>query len=171
MARTLKVEEDGVTHINIFTRGATELGRLLTNPAYSPFTHPTYGDFDSVEGLWYWLKSGRCHDFLRTSSGISAKLAGRHLPEVFCQSFKEDVSIGIRQKIGQNPRIIELLAESTLPFEHYYWFGGLGDAKVIRLPNAANEWVVELIEKIRSELKRADHVAIPLVHIGQPRQS
>jgi hypothetical protein len=47
-------EEDGVTHINIYSKGKTELGRWLTNFSYSPFNHPEYGKFLSMEGFWYW---------------------------------------------------------------------------------------------------------------------
>lgn len=28
--------EDGITHINVYSKGATELGRLLTNFAHTP---------------------------------------------------------------------------------------------------------------------------------------
>ena len=39
---------DGIEHINIYSKGKTELGRLLTNFAQTPFIHPEYGRFESV---------------------------------------------------------------------------------------------------------------------------
>jgi hypothetical protein len=51
----IKPSEDGVTHINVYSRGNTELGRLLSNFAHTPFSHPEFGEFASVEGFWYWL--------------------------------------------------------------------------------------------------------------------
>lgn len=166
MSIELRVQDDGVTHINVFTRGATELGRLLTNPAYSPFRHPLYGEFDSVEGLWFWLKTGRCNDFLRTLSGVQARTVGKGLQEVFCKSFKEDVTLGIKQKIAQNTRIIDLITKSDLPFTHYYWFGDKNNP-VIRMPKPGNEWVIDVIEEVRTQLKEVIYVPLPLVHIGQ----
>lgn len=51
-------DEDGVTHINIYSKGKTELGRWLTNFSYSPFNHPEYGKFLSMEGFWCWVSTG-----------------------------------------------------------------------------------------------------------------
>jgi hypothetical protein len=45
----IKPSEDGVTHINVYSRGNTELGRLLSNFAHTPFSHPEFGEFASVE--------------------------------------------------------------------------------------------------------------------------
>lgn len=45
-------KNDGIDHINVYSGGATELGRLLTNFAHTPFENE-YGKFESVEGFWY----------------------------------------------------------------------------------------------------------------------
>ena len=47
---------DGIDHINIYSKGYTKLGRLLSNFTKSEFTHPIYGHFMSVEGFWYYIK-------------------------------------------------------------------------------------------------------------------
>ena len=47
--------EDGITHINICSKGKTELGRLLSNFAHTPFWLQGAGRFESVEGYWFWL--------------------------------------------------------------------------------------------------------------------
>lgn len=50
-----KPEEDGIDHINIYSRGKTELGRELS--AFSECAiHKEYGQFNSIEGLYHYLK-------------------------------------------------------------------------------------------------------------------
>jgi hypothetical protein len=56
--------KDGIDHINIYSRGKTEVGRQLSNFAHTPFTHKDYGYFNSVEGLWYYLITGCKHENL-----------------------------------------------------------------------------------------------------------
>lgn len=50
-----KPEEDGIDHINIYSRGKTELGRVLS--AFSECDiSKSYGEFKSIEGLYHYLK-------------------------------------------------------------------------------------------------------------------
>src|SRR5574342_342059 len=67
-------ETDGVTHINIYSKGKTELGRWLSN-----FTEASIetedGHFASIEGYWYWLSTK--DDALREMVGNAAKKYGR----------------------------------------------------------------------------------------------
>jgi hypothetical protein len=46
-----KSKDDGITHINIYSKGKTELGRWLSNFTYHPIETED-GKFDSVEGYW-----------------------------------------------------------------------------------------------------------------------
>ena len=46
--------EDGITHINIYSKGQTELGKMLSNFAKFPI-QTVDGNFMSVEGYWYFL--------------------------------------------------------------------------------------------------------------------
>lgn len=66
--------EDGVTHINIYSQGKTELGRMLSN-FYKCRIDTKDGVFNSVEGYWYWLGIEDCKekDALKTLSGYQAK--------------------------------------------------------------------------------------------------
>lgn len=144
--------EDGVTHINIYSKGATELGRVLSNFAYTPFQHPVFGEFDSIEGFWYWLKTGQCHDQLRKLSGFLAKREGKKLPVVQIPHFNEHVKEAIRCKLRQNQDIRIELAESALPFEHYCYFGDANNnPKVVELPQ--HQWAVDEITLIRTLCK------------------
>lgn len=146
---------DGRSHINIYSKGRTELGRLLTNFAESPFFHPEYGRFKSVEGLWYWAMSGHNYQELRELSGFPAKRRGM---EILRQQerhyshenpiFRKIITDGIRAKLRDNHNILEKLIESTLPFEHYYWHGDLNDPKIKYLPQ--HDWMVDEITELRS---------------------
>jgi hypothetical protein len=117
-------EEDGITHINIYSNGKTLLGRLLSNFAKLPFKHP-YGDFTSIEGFWYWLSvdpENPRREELRKLWGWEAKKLGRELRgkdwvEDFW--FKKHILFALQIK-SENPLITKLLSENLLPFEHYY---------------------------------------------------
>lgn len=37
-------DNDGITHINLYSKSRTVLGRQLSNFAHSPFKHPKYGE-------------------------------------------------------------------------------------------------------------------------------
>lgn len=142
---------DGVDHINVYSKGRTALGRLLTNFAYSPFVHPEDGKFTSVEGYWYWLSTK--DDALRGLHGFHAKKRGREIggkdwleDDVFKTKIKE----AIKCKLDQNPKIKALLLASSLPLTHYYVFGNLDKPKVVNVPEG--QWILDCIEQYRGSV-------------------
>jgi hypothetical protein len=72
---SLVPSEDGIGHINVYSKAKTKLGRELSNFSFSPFTHPEDGKFNSIEGYWYWL--GCKQEKLRKVWGYAAKRLGR----------------------------------------------------------------------------------------------
>lgn len=145
--------EDGVTHINIYSKGETLLGQMLSNFYYSPFLHPVYGAFASVEGFWYWLKTGKLHDDLRQLYGHQAKKVGKTYDVVGVVGFDNHIRMAIACKLLHNRDILEELIESDLPFKHYYYYGEKDNAKVIELPEY--EWMCEFYEEQRAYVKGA----------------
>lgn len=142
--------EDGVSHINIYSRGQTELGRMLSHFYRSPFKHPFYGKFNSMEGFWYYVKAAKPDDQLRRLVGFEAKLYGKELPTgPLYDSFYDVIVEANFHKIVQNPRIAQLMVDSTLPFDHYYLF----PPGPIFVRQAGFEWLVKGFEDIRAELK------------------
>ena len=143
-------ELDGIDHINVYSKGRIELGRLLTNFSDVSFIHPQFGQFRSVEGFWYWL--GSRNDALRTLHGWEAKKVGKesgahdyiYLPE---EEFKYQIKLAISLKLEQNPTLKQMLKESNLPLTHYYVYQN----KIVQ-PKEFN-WIHEFIEEIRSALK------------------
>lgn len=147
----LSENDDGITHINIYSRGQTELGRMLSN--FYKFPIKTLdGDFMSVEGYWYWLSIEDCKEkeLLRELYGFTAKKKGREILEYrksrFDDNFEKKIRYAIWYKFRRNSHLITKEFE-TLPFEHYYCFGGkIMDVKKTYL------WMVECIEKMRKYL-------------------
>lgn len=121
---TINPENDGVTHINIYSKGKTELGRWLSNFTYAPIETED-GPFNSIEGYWYWLS---CHnDILRTLSGFSAKQTGRRLGGkdwVHTDAFRTKIKRAISIKIKSYPEKLVALKQTSLPLTHYYVFNG-----------------------------------------------
>ncbi|QOI72367.1 hypothetical protein pEaSNUABM50_00343 [Erwinia phage pEa_SNUABM_50] len=123
-------DEDGITHINIYSQAKTELGRLLSNFAHSPFVYEPYGKFESGEGFWYWYLTGQQHDSLRYLSGFEAKKEGKKYRNDRLDVLgltDEDLEVMMQMlvlKVAYNPHIASLLKESTLPFCHYYNYSG-----------------------------------------------
>lgn len=142
---------DGITHINVYSKASTELGRLLSNFAYTPFVHPIFGKFDSVEGFWYWLGTGCIHDKLRSLHGYSAKQYGKTLEIIHRDDFEDNVKLAILTKIESSEKLSNMLVKSKLPLVHYYYFGEKDNAKIVE--PTSHRWIIDFITDVRTELK------------------
>lgn len=157
------VEEDGITHINIYSKGKTELGRLLSNFAHTPFKHPKYGHFSSVEGFWYWISTGKVNDTLRSIYGYQAKKAGLAVREtnakngiqVEVENFQGEIKKAILCKIEQNDRLKNMLKNCDLPLTHYYVWGEAGNQRVTY--PFKYSWIHEYINDVRDYLNNKAH--------------
>lgn len=146
-------ENDGIDHINAYSKGKTELGRLLSNFANTPFVLPEDGRFESIEGYWYWLLSNSPdREELRSLYGFEAKKRGQELINpIFIEKdddFKEKINKALIAKIDQNEDIKNALIDSELPFDHYYVYSD----KMVR---TKYDWIIKSLEKIRLGLKYA----------------
>lgn len=146
MPDTISPEEDGVTHVNIYSKSRTRLGRLLSNLAYAPFYHPKQGRFSSMEAYFYWLSTGMQHDYLKDLYGYKAKQEGKKHAVVKHPKFQENLRVAVKLKLIQNKEIIELLSENTLPFKHYYVYG---DTHVVDRTESI-QWMIEAIKETLS---------------------
>lgn len=162
---------DGISHINIYSKGNTEIGRLLTNMAFVKVKIPEVGQFECLEGYWYWLKVQHFYKIknktkeefenvakdLFSMNGFKAKKYGRGLikeleltdddTKIIPDDFKEKIKLAIQYKIKQNKVLLNLLANSVLPFHHYYYYGKKENPTVILLPEY--DWMLEEIERLR----------------------
>lgn len=140
--------KDGIDHINIYSKGKTLLGRMMSNFFhYRIKIDGMY--FASIESYWYWLSTGKQYDHLKNLSGFAAKQEGKKYPVVHVDNFESYIMRALRLKVGSLPKLEEELINSSLPFAHYYTFGD--NPPVVR--DAGFKWIVEEWEKIRKELK------------------
>lgn len=149
-------EEDGITHINIYSKGKTSLGRKLSNwyPGTYKYLKISLGNFHTIEGLIFFL--GCFDNRLRETTGYESKKLGEELdrkirlPE---EIFKNYIIEAMKEKINQSEKtfgeLYENLKYSELPLVHYYNYGG----KVIISDKW--QWQIEEWEKIRKEIKNA----------------
>ncbi len=147
--------KDGIDHINIYSKGRTELGILLSNFAHTP-VNLYEGDFESLEGYWYYLLTSEItpkRDILRNLHGFPAKKFGRELTKNedwpseheqtrFQNCFKE----AMHQKLVQHRNIYKLLKKSTLPLKHYYVYKN----KIIEPENCG--WILDFWEEYRNNI-------------------
>ena len=140
--------DDGVTHINIYSKGRTELGKALSNFAPIGIKHPAFGNFDCLEGFWYWLSTGKQHDALRTVNGYDAKKLGKTLPRVIYPNFQVEFELGLFLKLRQHPELEIAVNQTTIPFVHYYYFGSIDNAKIVE--PIEFKWIPDWFERWRT---------------------
>ena len=147
-------ETEGIDHINSYSKSKTQLGKLLSNFTYSPINLKNDGQFNSIEGYWYWLL---CvghpeRDRLRSLSGFKAKQEGRKLSQGDWrddEEFKQKIKKALWCKLRFNRGLKNLLRESTLPIVHYYAYGN--PPRVTTPSNG--KWLWEWYEEARKYLK------------------
>jgi hypothetical protein len=151
----MEFKEDGVDHINVYSKGKTELGVLLSNFAHTSFTYEGYGKFASVEAFWYYYLTGCKHEHLKNLHGWKAKQEGRKCSQDridkcgLTEEHREVIKEAIRCKLRQNRRIVRMMKESSLPFTHYYEYGGK------RVCPTEYDWIIDEISRLRQLIKRS----------------
>lgn len=146
-------QEDGITHINVYSKGRTALGLFLSNFAEFVIDTGEDGIFNSVEGYWYWLsvdpKLGDKRERLRKVYGWEAKKLGRELhgedPDDWDTEFQNKIKKAIKYKI-LNSSFVEQFKKSDLPFVHYYVFGN-------KIHLGSGEWIMGYLGQLRTELQ------------------
>lgn len=148
-------DDDGKTFINVYSKGQTHLGRALSNFSPTPFKHPIYGHFASMEGYWYWIKTGKQHHQLKRLYGHSAKSAGTKLMSVHNPDFQKTILEGIECKILQTPEIMEAFrTKPPMPLEHYYVFGVI-EKKVV--PKEEHRWQLNAMKALWEKVYGETH--------------
>ena len=141
----MNVEEDGITHVNIYSQGKTKLGKWLSNFSHTPIDTED-GHFESIEGYWYWLVTDNINkDILRGLYGYEAKKTGRELRGSDWQEsdeFKNKICKAIKTKIKSNQEMFNLLKDNKLPLVHYYVFNGF-----VKEPKEG-KWIIDYISSL-----------------------
>lgn len=142
-------KKDGIDHINVYSQGATELGRMLSN-----FTREEIitidGVFMSVECYWYWLGL-ECpeREQLRGMHGYAAKQLGEKLKKQYSTKIDNNFNTKILNAIWLKAiNHKELFKEyKNLPFKHYYVFGDKVNDVSIKY-----KWMIDGFELIRKKI-------------------
>lgn len=136
---------DGVHHINIYSKGKTEIGRWLSNFSYCPI-QTEHGWFNSVEGYWYWLTT--LNDKLRELHGFSAKKLGKEsekVIEITDLVFKFKICKAIDLKLKTRSKWVA--EQCDLPLKHYYDYGGK------RIEKEKYNWITEHMQNRVNQLR------------------
>lgn len=143
-------EGDGVDHICIDRKAATELGRALSTGADINWSHPVLGFFRSLDNLWYFLSVGKPHDALRRLQRREAIEFARNecgglayypnIEAVFLDS--------IYRYLKSKKHLVEKLTTCDLPFDIYYTnLGGIRSRRVTNL------WMIDGYYEIQAALR------------------
>lgn len=149
--KRLDPQQDGITHINVYSGSRTELGRMLSN-FYRENIATKDGEFMSVEAYWFWLGiSPDCpfRDSLRELSGYDAKKCGTQLRLYYpaqepVEDFEDRIIRAIWFKVRKH---IDLFRPEykDLPLKHYYVYGK-GTVKDVY---GKYWWMIEAQEKMK----------------------
>lgn len=147
----LDPDMDGITHINVYSKGKTLLGRNLTNMSEVPLKLENHGYFRSMECYWFWRRLNGQYDEFRTMNPFVAKREGtimvqspfNNVTDENCNEFKEDIKNALRVKLKQNPSILFDFLKTDLPLTHYYVKGSV----VMNHPEY--KWELDELERIR----------------------
>lgn len=152
MIQEIDPNDDGVTHINMYTGARTQLGRMMTNLADIPIDHPEYGRFACLEGFYHWLATGMQYNGYRFLNGFAAKRFANQHVKVNVHNFQSEIAYAFKLKVDQTPELKQAIVDSNLPFMHYYVHRSAMHApKVVLQPH--HEWQCEVWEDIRTDLK------------------
>jgi hypothetical protein len=138
--------EDGVSHVNVYTRGATVLGRGLSNLSDCNIEHPYFGHFRTLEGLWYYMKTGFADDSFRIIKGLRARELGKKMPSKLYPLFNKMFKLGMLEKLDRNPTLQKQLKENDLPLAHYYVYSDRVQ------PLTHHQWQLDFWQLLRTAL-------------------
>lgn len=146
----MKLNADGVDHINIFGRPLTTLGRhMSTNSRRFAFTDECYDRFSSIENFWAFIRAEEKDDDLRRMSSVDLRNTARNYTEVFVENFKALIINAYYQRIKQNKELLDQIVKSSLPFDCYYVNK---DGLRIR-PGGYYKWLLAGLEEVRKAIK------------------
>lgn len=124
--KKLDPDLEGITHINAYSQSRTKLGLALSNMSNIGFTHKQYGKFNTVEGFYWWLKTGKQTKFFKFGSGFDCRNLGKELSDFYVDFDINEVKRAIALKIFTNRNLLHLMLKNHLVIEHYYVNKGTG---------------------------------------------
>lgn len=149
---------DGIDHINMYSKGVTPFGQMLSDFFHSP-VDTEHGCFESVEGLWYYLSLPDElpeKEQMRKFYGFFAKKKGREFRELAVKRglslihddrFEEKILAAVEAKIKANAYLWKPEYKG-LPIMHYYAYTAPSGKSVIKDVTNDFPWLVRGIREI-----------------------
>lgn len=151
---TFKLEEDGITHINIYSNGKSPLGRFLSHFAPVAVHHPVHGDFPSLENFYQFVKTGCNEPIFKTLAPHLAKLKARQYLDKRPIDFDDLIRDMNERKINGNIKAKMAFINSILPFDHYYVMTDKRTGSIFKVrPREADKFVI-MFESLRIKLRK-----------------
>ncbi len=140
------INDDGETHINIYSNSKQWLGRALSNFTHTPLVLDGL-EFESLEGYYHYLKAQRAIidnpkvvlkeadlaiiDELRGLYGREAQVKGRavrrllimagmRINDIPNEEFINHFKTALHDKVVSNPELLQAVLDNELPYVHYY---------------------------------------------------
>lgn len=154
--------DDGITHVNIYTKGKTNLGKMLSNFHQCDIIIDGI-KYRTVEHYWQWAKAIYVNDLatatsiLKMRSAASVKKAGSDLNtkhgilSIYVKSevFRELIRKAITLKVHSNASLKKLLTYNIRPFTHYYVYNNTAIEQ-----DTHYGWMLNHIERLQLSLQR-----------------
>lgn len=149
---------DGEDHINIYLDCNTALGKVLSPFNIKPFFHPFFGEFNSRQGLYYYLLSVDGNAAFRTMNPLAMRFyaSKRANMNKFYPNLRYHMAFSLWLQVKDDIASKDLLLDNDLPFEAYFNRKYRGDGVITWIPTRPNNiarWVVEIGEVISNAIK------------------
>ncbi len=123
----LDPKNDGITHINIYTKGKTDIGRVMTNMYHEDIEIDGI-TFPSIETYWHWLGvKSEYKDKIKNLSGFLAQKQGRIYKKEYGrdtslseEEFNKKIYDAIVLKGKKHLDLFKSLDKNNTLFVHYY---------------------------------------------------
>ena len=142
-------DKDGQNHFNLSTAATTALGEAMSLTSDLSFTHSHLGPVRCLEGIWgYMLSKPRAKAFLEKPYKSMGWLRKHATLMEDAPNIRLVIADALWQKVSQYKEVVDVLKESTLPFDVYVRsFDGL-----LKRTFFAG-WYIVLVEEIRRSIK------------------
>lgn len=97
-----RTEDDGLTHINVYSQGRTEIGRWLSNFEHTPLSLPE-GEFMSLEAYYHYLKVQQSITLANQTTATLPAWTSTHLERLKRQHGKraQDVGRDLKRRLSK----------------------------------------------------------------------
>lgn len=151
-------QADGISHINMFIEGKTDLGACLSLDFIAKFTHPEFGDFSSLTAFHYFITRPVIDDSIRHMQPRDIRAKVRHIraggeDTVNPVNYRALMLEAMYKRIMSLGGLKKMVEESTLSFELY--LPRIGDQAARRQTTA--HWIIPGMEIIREAIIRNQH--------------